>query len=47
MQEKPDQARPKHRWLAWVLAESSRLDIAMPWERDTGGRPSSANTTRE
>lgn len=31
--------RPKRRWIAWALAESAQLDIAMPWERDTRIHP--------
>jgi len=25
------------RWLAWVLDESAKLDVAMPWERGQRG----------
>lgn len=27
----------KERWLAWVLEESAKLDVAMPWERGQRG----------
>jgi hypothetical protein len=27
----------KERWLAWVLDESAKLDVAMPWERGQRG----------
>lgn len=27
----------KERWLVWVLEESARLDVAMPWERGQRG----------
>jgi hypothetical protein len=27
--------KPNRRWIAWVLAESARLDVALPWERGT------------
>lgn len=47
MQQTPEQTPPKRRWIAWVLTESTRLAVAMPWERDAGRRPTAANATRE
>ena len=37
---------PQRRWIAWALAESARLDIALPWERRKDCRKETAEDAR-